>query len=146
MIKAIIVDDEVHCIDTLSILLADFCPEVEVLDKCLSAKKGLEAIEKLKPDLVFLDIEMPVMNGFELLEQFEQIPFSVVFTTSYDQYAINAIRFSALDYLLKPVDPKELIAAVHKVNKQKNPPTNEQLQMLMNQLHHKESRFTKIAV
>jgi two-component system, LytTR family, response regulator len=146
MIKAILVDDELHGLETLSILLNDYCPEVKVMEKCPSAKKALEAIDKLKPDLVFLDIEMPVMNGFELLEQFEQIPFSVVFTTSYDQYAIKAIRFSALDYLLKPVDPKELIAAVHKVNKQKNPPTNEQLQMLMNQLHHKESRFTKIAV
>ena len=146
MIKAILVDDELHGLETLGILLADYCPEVKVMDKCSSAKKALEAIEKIKPDLVFLDIEMPVMNGFELLEQFEQIPFSVIFTTSDDQYAIRAIRFSALDYLLKPVDPKELVAAVHKVNKQKNPPTNEQLQMLMNQLQHKESRFTKIAV
>ena len=85
MIKAIIIDDEVHCIDTLSILLADYCLEVEVMDKCMSAKKGLEAIEKLKPELIFLDIEMPVMNGFEFLEQFTEIPFSVIFTTSYDQ-------------------------------------------------------------
>ena len=62
---------------------------------------------------------MPIMNGFELLEQFEEIPFSVIFTTSYDQYAIKAIRFSALDYLLKPIDPKELIIAVHKVESQR---------------------------
>src|SRR6185436_15492437 len=143
MIKAILVDDEMHGLDTLGILLAEYCPEVQVIDRCPSAKKALESITKTKPDLVFLDIEMPVMNGFELLEQFEQIPFSVVFTTSYDQYAIKAIRFSALDYLLKPVDPKELIAAVHKVNRLKNPPSNEQLQMLMSQLQHKESRFTK---
>ena len=100
MIKAIIIDDEVHCVDTLSILLADYCPEVEILEKCMSPKKGLEAIEKHQPELVFLDIEMPMMNGFELLEQFKQIPFCVIFTTSYDQYAIKAIRFSALDYLL----------------------------------------------
>src|SRR5688572_18738660 len=146
MIKAIIIDDEVHCIDTLSILLADYCPEVEVIEKCMSAKKGLEAIEKLKPELVFLDIEMPVMNGFELLEQFKEIPFSVIFTTSYDQYAIKAIRFSALDYLLKPVDPKELIAAIHKVERKKNPPTPEQLQMLMDQLQHKEGPLTRIAI
>lgn len=106
MIKAILVDDEIHGLETLAILLADYCPEIEVVDKCSSAKRALEAIEKTKPDLVFLDIEMPVMNGFELLEQFEQIPFAVIFTTSYDQYAIKAIRFSALDYLLKPVDQK----------------------------------------
>lgn len=146
MIKAILVDDELHGLETLSILLADYCPDVKVMEKCPSAKKALEAIGKNKPDLVFLDIEMPVMNGFELLGQFEQIPFSVIFTTSYDQYAIKAIRFSALDYLLKPVDPKELIVAVNKVNNKKLAPTNEQLQMLMNQLQHKESKFTKIAV
>jgi two-component system LytT family response regulator len=146
MIKAILVDDEIHGLETLAILLADYCPEIEVVDKCSSAKKALEAIEKTKPDLVFLDIEMPVMNGFELLEQFEQIPFAVIFTTSYDQYAIKAIRFSALDYLLKPVDPKELITAVRKAARKKLPPSNEQLRMLMDQLQHKEGRFSKLAV
>ncbi len=147
MIKAIIIDDEAHCIDTLSILLTDYCPEVEVLEKCPGSKKGLEAIERLNPDLVFLDIEMPVMNGFELLEQFKQIPFAVIFTTSYDQYAIKAIRFSALDYLLKPIDPKELIAAVHKVNVQKEPPSAEQFRILMEQIQmqNKESGLSKIA-
>src|SRR5688572_7921230 len=145
MIKAIIIDDEVHCIDTLSILLADYCPEVEVMAKCMSAKKGLEAIEQLKPELVFLDIEMPTMNGFELLEQFQQIPFSVIFTTSYDQYAIKAIRFSALDYLLKPIDPKELIIAVHKVQGQKTPPSAEQFRMLMDHVQNK-AKITRVAV
>src|ERR1700680_369670 len=116
------------------------------MDKCMSAKKGLEAIKKIKPELVFLDIEMPVMNGFELLEQFEQIPFSVIFTTSYDQYAIKAIRFSALDYLLKPIDPKELIIAVQKANSQKRPPSAEQFRMLMDHIQHKETGFSKIAV
>ena len=146
MIKAILIDDEVHCIDTLSILISDYCPEVEVVDKCHSAKKGLEAIKKTNPELVFLDIEMPMMNGFELLEQFKEIPFSVIFTTSYDQYAIKAIRFSALDYLLKPIDPKELVTAVHKVQVHKNPPSAEQFRMLMDHIQHKETGFTKIAV
>src|ERR1700704_3909921 len=98
MIKAILIDDEVHCLDTLNMLLSDYCPEVQVLEQCTSAKKGLLSIEKNHPDLVFLDIEMPIMNGFELLQQFAVIPFTVVFITSYDQYAIKAIRFSALDY------------------------------------------------
>ncbi|MFT3681041.1 MAG: LytTR family DNA-binding domain-containing protein [Ferruginibacter sp.] len=146
MVKAILVDDEKHGLETLAILLADYCPDVKVMEKCPSAKKALEAIEAIKPDLVFLDIEMPVMNGFELLEQFEEIPFTVIFTTSYDQYAIKAIRFSALDYLLKPVDPKELVAAVHKASRQKQSPTSEQLQLLMDQLQNKEKQFTKIAV
>ena len=146
MINAILVDDEAHCLDTLSILLKDYCPEVEILEQCSSAKKALIAVEKYQPALVFLDIEMPVMNGFELLEQFKEIRFSVIFTTSYDQYAIKAIRFSALDYLLKPIEPKELMIAVHKAETYKNPPTSEQLKMLMDQLHHKENGFTKIAV
>ena len=146
MIKAILIDDEVHCLDTLGMLLSDYCPEVQIMEQCMSAKKGLDAIEKLSPELVFLDIEMPLMNGFELLEQFKSIPFSVIFTTSYDQYAIKAIRFSALDYLLKPIDPKELVTAVHKVEAHKTPPSAEQFQMLMDQIQHKEKGFTKIAV
>src|SRR5258705_2580976 len=115
MIKAIIIDDEVHCLETLGLLLKEYCPQVQILDQCRSGKKGMDAIEKMNPDLVFLDIEMPIMNGFEMLEQFTEIPFAIIFTTSYDQYAIKAIRFSALDYLLKPVDPDELVSAVKKV-------------------------------
>ena len=115
MIKAILIDDEMHCLKTLGMLLKEYCPEVEVLDKCSDAETGLQAIEKYKPDLVFLDIEMPHINGFEMLEQFSKINFAVIFTTGYDQYAIKAIHFSALDYLLKPVEPKELINAVKKI-------------------------------
>jgi|SRR6266850_1462524 len=146
MIKAILIDDEAHCLDTLSVLLRDYCHDVRVMEQCLSAKKGLEAIEKHKPELVFLDIEMPSMNGFELLEQFEEIPFSVIFTTGYDQYAIKAIRFSALDYLMKPIDRKELVAAIQKVEVQKLPPSAEQFRMLMKRIQNKESGFIKIAV
>lgn len=112
MIRAIIIDDEAHCIDTLSMLLKEFCPDLQVTEQCRSAQKGLDAIKKHKPDIVFLDIEMPVMNGFEMLEQFDEIAFAIIFTTSYDQYAIKAIRFSALDYLLKPIEPNELVSAV----------------------------------
>ncbi|MES2796862.1 MAG: LytTR family DNA-binding domain-containing protein [Bacteroidota bacterium] len=146
MIKAILVDDEVHCLDTLSILLNDYCPDVQVMECCMSAKQGLISIEKNKPALVFLDIEMPIMNGFELLEQFIEIPFAIIFTTSYDQYAIKAIRFSALDYLLKPIDPKELISAISKVKLQKNLPIPEQFHMLMAHLLNKEGGFSKIAI
>jgi two-component system LytT family response regulator len=131
MINAILIDDEKHCLDTLTILLEEYCPEVQVLDACTSAKAGLLAIRQKAPSLVFLDIEMPVMNGFELLEHFHEIPFAVIFTTSYDQYAIKAIHFSALDYLLKPIDPKELAAAVQKVQRLKNLPSVEQFQVLL---------------
>ena len=146
MIKAIVIDDELHCLETLSLLLAEYCPEVQLQDQCLSAKKGLEAIEKYKPDLVFLDIEMPLMNGFELLEQLPAIPFAIIFTTSYDQYAIKAIRFSALDYLLKPIDPKELIIAIKKVQEERHLPMAEQFQMLLKHVQGKGSGFNKIAV
>jgi two-component system, LytTR family, response regulator len=146
MVKAVLIDDESHCLDTLSILLKEYCPEVQVLEKCQSAVKGIEAINRLKPDLIFLDIEMPVMNGFELLEQFSDISFAIIFTTSYDQYAIKAIRFSALDYLLKPIDPKELISAVKKVKEQRQLPVAEQFQMLMSQIQEKNHRFNKVAV
>jgi two-component system LytT family response regulator len=146
MIKAILIDDEGHCLETLSILLKEYCPQVTIVDQCRSAKKGLESIDKIKPDLVFLDIEMPAMNGFELLEQFTEIPFAIIFTTSYDQYAIKAIRFSALDYLLKPIDPKELIVSVQKVQTQKQLPAAEQFQMLLSQVQQKETSFKKIAV
>ena len=146
MIKAILIDDEIHCLETLSILLKEFCPQVTIMEACRSARKGLDAIDIHKPDLVFLDIEMPTMNGFEMLEQFHDIPFAVVFTTSYDQYAIKAIRFSALDYLLKPIDPKELIIAVQKIQGQRTLPSPEQFEMLLRRVHQKGTGLQKIAI
>lgn len=146
MIKAILIDDEVHCLDTLNILLSDYCPDVQVMEICMTAKQGLIAIEKYSPTIVFLDIEMPVMNGFELLEQFTEIPFAIIFTTSYDQFAIKAIRFSALDYLLKPIDPKELVAAVQKIKALKSFPLPEQFQILLKQMKHTDGGFNKIAI
>src|SRR5687768_4622486 len=146
MITAIIIDDEIHCRKTLAILLKEYCPEVRLMDQCSDAETGIEAIEKLKPELVFLDIEMPGMNGFDMLEQFSEIPFAVVFTTGYDQYAIKAFRFCALDYLLKPIEPKELITAIHKAQAQKHLPSVEQFQMLLNKVNNKEDVFPKIPV
>jgi two-component system LytT family response regulator len=146
MINAIMIDDEKHCRETLGLLLNEFCPDVHVLEQCNSAKTGREAIERFQPDLVFLDIEMPVMNGFQLLEQFTEISFAIIFTTSYDQYAIKAIRFSALDYLLKPIDPKDLVSAVKRVKKRQHLPLAEQFQMLLKQVQGGNQGFTKIAV
>jgi two-component system LytT family response regulator len=146
MIKTILIDDEVHCLDTLTIVLNEYCPQVQIVEVCTSAKQGLVAIEKHNPVLVFLDIEMPVMNGFELLELFTELPFAVIFTTSYDQYAIKAIRFSALDYLLKPIDAKELVTAVHKIQIQRNLPSVEQFRMLMSRINRTEGGIHKIAV
>jgi two-component system, LytTR family, response regulator len=146
MIKAIIIDDEMHCLKSMSILLKEYCPDVSVIDQCGDGIAGLEAIKKLKPDLVFLDIEMPHMNGFVMLEQFSEISFAIIFTTSYDQYAIKAFRFSALDYLLKPIEHKELFAAVEKVREQRHLPMAEQFQILLRKINGKEYQFHKIAI
>jgi two-component system LytT family response regulator len=146
MIRAILVDDEVHCLNTLRMLLTEHCPEVQILDQCASAEEALVSIRQFNPSLVFLDIEMPFMNGFEMLERLDEISFAVVFTTSYDQYAIKAIHISALDYLLKPIDPKELRSAVQKVETKKHLPSAEQFQILLQQVQHKTSEISKIAV
>jgi two-component system, LytTR family, response regulator len=146
MINAIIIDDEMHCRKTLAILLKEYCPDVQLVDQCRDAATGIEAIQKLKPDLVFLDIEMPGMNGFDMLEKFTEIPFAIIFTTGYDQYAIKAFRFYAIDYLLKPIEPKELINAVHKVQAQKQLLGTDQFQMLLNKISNREEIFPKIPV
>lgn len=146
MIRALAIDDEIHCLKALTMLLEQHCPDIQLMETCPSAKKGLEAIERLRPDIVFLDIEMPVMNGFELLEQLPEIPFAIIFTTSYDQYAIKAFRFSALDYLLKPIDPDELIAAVKKVKAQNDYPIAEQFEFLLKHIQSKATGINKIAV
>lgn len=144
MINAIIIDDELHCRKMLSLLLKEYCPDVNVLEQCEDAESGLLAIRKLNPDLIFLDIEMPRMNGFEMLEQLGQFTYAVIFTTSYDQYAIKAFRFYALDYLLKPIVSKELIAAIHKLQTQKSLPSTQQFQMLLNKISSREEMFPKI--
>jgi len=146
MITAIIIDDEIHCRKTLAILLKEYCPEVRLMDQCSDAETGIEAIEKLKPELVFLDIEMPGMNGFDMLEKFSEIPFAVIFTTGYDQYAIKAFRFYAIDYLLKPIEPRELISAVHKVKVPKEVPATDQFQMLLNRINKREEVLPNIPV
>lgn len=120
LMDAIIIDDEKHCRHVLSILLNRHCPEVKVVAECSDGPSALMTISKLKPALIFLDIEMPGMNGFELLERCNETDFSIIFTTAYNEYAIKAIRHSALDYLLKPVDKTELIQAVAKAEKQSN--------------------------
>jgi two-component system, LytTR family, response regulator len=144
MIKTIIVDDEQHCITTLLWNLEEYCKDVEVIASVKNATDAMELIKKHKPDLVFLDIEMPVLNGIDMIMQFEKIDFNVVFITAYDQYAIQAIKLNALDYLLKPIDKDELMAAVEKVRTKQSSTTIEQLQNL--QQFHKTKVADKIAL
>lgn len=145
MLTAIIVDDETNCCDTLRMLLQRYCPEVDLLAVCNSGEEALTQIQFLKPQLVFMDIEMPHMNGFELLEKITDINFELIFTTSYDQYAIKAIRFSALDYLLKPIDREELVRAVGKAIRRQQSPFPQQLEILLQKFRQPSAPILRIA-
>lgn len=112
MIKALLIDDEERAITSLQLMIEKFIPEIDPIRSCVDARRCPEIIHEMKPDLVFLDIRMPHLSGFDLLNLIPNKRFKVIFTTAYDEYAIKAIRFSALDYLLKPIDADELISAV----------------------------------
>jgi two-component system LytT family response regulator len=129
LIKAVIVDDEKHGIVTLHHLLTQYCKEVEVVATCQKSTEAKSIIEETRPDIVFMDIEMPVLSGFDVLAQFSNLSFQTIFTTAYDQYAIAALRLSALDYLLKPVDRDELKAAIDKFLLRESASTKKQVQM-----------------
>ncbi len=146
MITAIIVDDEPDCCESLATLLERYCPEVRIIDICYSAEAALKSIREQKPQILFLDIEMPFMNGFQLLEKLDAINFELIFTTSYDQYAIKAIRFSALEYLLKPIDLEELQLAVQKAVKRNLYPLPQQLEILLEKLKHPTIALNRIAI
>lgn len=146
MIRAMIIDDEKHSCEALQILLQENCPQVIIAGLFTSSTEALERIKRDKPDLVFLDIEMPHINGFELLGQLTSIDFDIIFTTSYNQYAIKAFKFSAIDYLLKPIDREELMTAVDKVVKKQNPHIQQQLEMLLYKIKHPTVQVEKIAL
>lgn len=131
MIRCVLVDDEADSLEVMEMLLKTYCPQVQVEAVCDSAEKGIEAINRLRPDVVFLDVEMPNMNGFDMLETFDDLFFEVVFITAYHQFAIKAFRYSALNYLLKPVDPEDLEDTVKRIEKRKISPLKEQMQLLM---------------
>ena len=117
MLRTVIIDDEERSRKNLAALLSQECPNVEIVGYANSATSGIERIKKHNPDVIFLDVEMPNGTGFDLLENIEEIDFQVIFTTAYNHYAVKAIKFSALDYLLKPIDIKELKLAVEKAEK-----------------------------
>ena len=144
-LKSIIVDDEPYCCEALVILLED-SQDVEVVAVSHTAVDALLSIKKYSPDIVFLDVEMAKMNGFEMLEQLPAVNFEIIFTTSYDQYALKAIRFSAIDYLLKPVDSEELQNALQKVVRRSQKPIAQQLEILMQKIHQPSTPINKIAM
>ncbi len=114
MIRSLIIEDETRSAGILQKLIQEVSIEVEILAIEHSIKNGLKAIAELQPELVFLDIQFPIGTGFDLLDQIDEVNFAVIFTTAYDSYALQAIKFSALDYLLKPIDKIELKAAIEK--------------------------------
>jgi len=146
MYKTILVDDEKGCRDTLESLLQDL-PEINIVATVNSIELAQEAIANLNPHLVFLDIEMPGGTGFEMLEKLNNINFDIIFTTAYDQYAIKAIKYSALDYLLKPIDPKELEESVQRFSSKKHDQDliNNKFKTLLNNLEG-ETSHQKIAI
>jgi len=129
-IKIAILDDEQHCIKTLTYQLEKHFPEIKIAFATTSSVDAKALVEQFHPDIVFLDIEMPGMNGFQWMAQFTDIPFKVIFTTAYDQYAIRAIRLNALDYLLKPVDRHELSQAIESYKKTLDKTSSEQITQL----------------
>ena len=142
--KAIIIDDEKRARVSLALLLQEYCPQITVVAECENLPEGVKAIRKLQPDLVLLDIEMPGHSGLELLDFFDEndVNFSIIFTTAYNEYALQAFKFSAVDYLLKPINPEQLTEAIARLEKQKQKVANYKL---LKETINQDS-LTKIAV
>jgi len=148
MIKALIIDDEPKARNVLKHYLESFVPEVTEIRQAESVDAAMQVLNLYKPDIVFLDVEMPPKNGFQFLMEIKEPSFDVIFTTAYNQYAIQAIRFSALDYLLKPVDPDELKGAVlrHIEKKESDNEKKALYDNLVSNIEKKEVKDFKIAV
>lgn len=144
MLRTILIDDEQDCVNLLARELTLHCPQIEIIGQTTSSPEGLRLIQQQQPDLVFLDIEMPRLNGFQLLEKVGELFFQLVFVTAYNEYAVKAFRYSALDYLLKPIDVEELKAAVSKATRQQRI-DGRQVAMLQRQLQERQLA-DKIAV
>lgn len=148
MIKALLIDDEERATDSLQLMIEKFIPEIEQVRSCSDARKCTEIIHDMKPDLVFLDVRMPHLSGFDILNSIPNKCFKVIFTTAYDEYAIQAIRFSALDYLLKPVDVDELISAVKRfmLSKDNEMPQQELFRNITHNMQASEARHFRLAL
>lgn len=146
-IRTILIDDEINAIEGLTNLLNSTCKECEIIGKADNIDDAKYLIDKLNPDLIFLDIEMPYGSGFDLLTKFQNPKFKVIFVTGFDKYGINAIKFNALDYLLKPVQKDELILAIDKVKLFLSQEIdNQELKNLVNVLKNPKNTNNKIVV
>lgn len=143
---AIIIDDETKGRLALRKKLQAYCPEIIILAEAADGVEALVVIEKYHPELIFLDIEMPKMNGFEMLNSIKDKNFHIIFTTAYDQYAIKAIKFAAFDYLLKPIEIEELKAAVSRVIDNQINQTKTQIELLQQNMQHPKKQLNKLAL
>ena len=147
MIKTILIDDEAVGLESVKRLIGNYCPELSVVSVCQNPEDGIVAIENHKPQLVFLDIQMPQMSGFDLLQKVSPVTFEVIFVSAYDKYAIQAIRFSALDYLLKPVDTVDILHAVAKATERIHAKNSAfQYQSVLNNIQYKNRKIERLAV
>ncbi len=146
MIKSIIVDDEFKSRESLKKMLLTFCEGVQVNATCENVMEGIKAINDYKPDVVFLDVQMQGESGFDLLNKIKEIDFAVVFTTAHAEYAIKAIKFSAIDYLLKPIDIDDLKEALEKVEKKQNNNIDDKVKQLIKNLKSNSTENYKLAL
>lgn len=145
-LKVILVDDELPSLENLQQKILEFCPDLEIVAATQKPESAIQLIEKHHPDLVFLDIEMPRMNGFKMLEEIEEIDFEVVFTTAYNFYAIDAVRISAFDYLVKPISVNDLQNTVARLLKKTGQPTRQKLDILPQSISPSQLQTDKITI
>ncbi len=147
MIRAVIVEDETKSRELLNLLLEKNCPNVSVVATAGNIEEGVEIIKKHEPELVFLDITMPDGTGFDLLSKLPEVKFDLIFTTATDKFALKAIKYSAIDYLLKPIDGEELKNAVNKVLEKKSKNASmENLSFLLQNLKKSDDNYSKITL
>ncbi len=147
MMKIAILDDERHCVESLTLHLKGLFPEFPVVFKSTQPREAVEVLKQIEVDLLFLDVEMPVMSGFDVLEQFSELPFDVIFTTAYSQYAVKAFKAQAINYLLKPIDDDELKEAMEQLlRKRKGPEQSNEVARLLGELRKDGILKNKIAI
>lgn len=146
MLKSIIIDDELKGRETLRTMVTSYCEGIEVVATCQNVNEAIEAINTLKPDVVFLDVQMQGETGFDLLSKLDNINFEVIFTTAHSEYALRALKCSAIDYLLKPIDISDLQKAVAKVDKKRVANFAERVRQLLQNLKDTTSENYKLAI
>jgi|ERR1017187_1103908 two-component system LytT family response regulator len=145
-IRVILIDDELNSLQNLQNKLEGFCPDVSIVAVSQNPEEGIMLIKQFQPDVVFLDIEMPRMSGFRMLEELGEYDFDIIFTTAYNHYSIDAIRISAFDYLIKPIGIEELQQAVERLSKSLHKQTKEKIDILKKSLSDQRSQEDKIAI